>query len=107
MKKSIVKSPQAYRDLVEIADSIAQDSIDASDRFLDAAEMTFDCLAETPEIGSLCPFKNPLAVEIRVWPVRQFKRYLIFYRSELNSVSIVRVLHGARDWQSLIEFELP
>ncbi|MGW8256087.1 MAG: hypothetical protein ACWGMZ_01235 [Thermoguttaceae bacterium] len=40
MKKAITKSPQAYRDIVEIADHIAQDSIDAADRFLEAAETT-------------------------------------------------------------------
>jgi toxin ParE1/3/4 len=103
MKKAITKGPQAYRDLVEIADHIARDSIDASDRFLEAAETTFDRLAETPEIGSLCPFKNPLAADIRVWPVRRFKRYLVFYRPELKCIYVVRVLHGARDWQSLFE----
>lgn len=103
MKKAIVKSPQAYWDLVEIADYIAQDSITASDRFLEAAEMTFDNLAKTPEIGSLCPFKNPLASDIRVWPIRQFNRYLVFYRTESNRIYVIRVLHGARDWQSLFD----
>ncbi len=103
MKKAITKSSQAYRDLVEIAEYIAQDSIAASDRFLKAAETTLDRLAETPEIGGLCPFKNPLAADIRVWPIRQFSRYLVFYRSEPKCVCVIRVLHGARDWQSLFE----
>jgi toxin ParE1/3/4 len=103
MKKAITKSPQAYRDLVGIASHIAQDSLDASERFLQAAETTIDRLAEAPEIGSLCPFENPLAADIRVWPVRQFKSYLIFYRPESTGIYVVRVIHGARDWQSLFE----
>ena len=103
MNKAITKSPQAYQDLVEIAFHIAQDSIDASERFLDAAETTFDRLAETPEIGSLCPFRNPLAAGIRVWPVRRFNRYLVFYRPERKGILVARVMHGGRDWQSLFE----
>jgi toxin ParE1/3/4 len=101
MRKSITKSPRAYNDLIEIACYIAQDNIEAADRFLIAVEETFDRLAKASEIGSLCPFKNPLAKEIRVWPVKGFKRYLIFYRSESNGINVVRILHGARDWQSL------
>lgn len=103
MKKAITKSPQAYRDLIEIAAHIAQDSIDASDRFLDAAEATFEHLARTPEIGTLCRFKSPLAADIRVWPIRRFGKYLVFYRPEPKHIYVSRVLHGARDWQSLFE----
>jgi toxin ParE1/3/4 len=103
MNKPITKSPQAYRDLIDIASHIAQDSIEASERFLQAAETTFDRLAESPEIGSLCPFKDPLAVDIRVWPVRRFKKHLIFYGAESKGIYVARVMHGARDWHSLFE----
>ncbi len=103
MNKAITKSPQAYRDLVDIASYIAHDSIEAAERFLRAVETTFDRLAETPEIGSLCPFENPLAANIRVWSVRRFNSYLVFYRPESNGIHVARVMHGARDWQSLFE----
>jgi toxin ParE1/3/4 len=103
MNKTITKSPQAYRDLVDITCHIANDSIAASERFLQAAEATFDRLAETPEIGSLFLFKNPLAADIRVWPVRRFSSYLVFYRPESNGIHVVRVIHGARDWPLLFE----
>jgi toxin ParE1/3/4 len=78
MNRPITKSPQAYGDLVDIASYIAQDSIEASEHFLEAAETTIDRLAARPEIGSLCPFKNPMAAGVRVWPVRRFNRYLVF-----------------------------
>jgi toxin ParE1/3/4 len=103
MHKSITKSPQAYRDLIDIASYIAQDNFEASERFLHAAETTFESLAKSPEIGNLCPFQNSLAAGIRVWPVRRFKRYLVFYRSEAKGIDVVRVLHAARDWQALFE----
>jgi toxin ParE1/3/4 len=103
MSKAVTKSPQAYRDLVDIASHIGQDSLEAAERFLQAAETTFDRLAESPEIGTLCPFKNPLAANIRVWPVRRFNSYLVFYRPEPKGIYVARVMHGARDWQSLFE----
>jgi toxin ParE1/3/4 len=103
MPRSITKSPQAFRDLIDIASYIAHDSIESSERFLDAAEETMKKLLKTPEIGSLCPFQNPLARGIRVWPIRRFRRYLVFYRADSNGVDVVRVLHGARDWQSIFE----
>jgi toxin ParE1/3/4 len=103
MPKSISKSPQAYRDLIDIAIYIAQDSADASERFLEAAESTFEVLATTPELGSLCPFKNPLAAGIRVYPVRRFRKHLIFYRVESVGIYVIRVMHGARDWQGIFE----
>jgi toxin ParE1/3/4 len=103
MNRPIVKSPLAYRDIVDIASHIAEDSIKASERFLEAAEGTFDRLATTPEIGSLCPFKNPATAGVRVWPIRRFNRYLVFYRLESKGIYVVRIMHGARDWQSLFE----
>jgi toxin ParE1/3/4 len=103
MDRAVTKSPQAYRDLVDIASYIAQDSLEASERFLRAAEKTFYRLAESPEIGGLCPFKSSLAAGIRVWPVRRFKSYLVFYRPESSGIYVARVMHGARDWQSLFE----
>ena len=103
MPHSIVKSPQAYRDLIEIASYIAQDSIEASERFLIAAQTTFEKVARTPEIGTACPFQHPLAAGIRVWPIQRFKRYLVFYRPESADINIIRVLHGAQDWQSIFK----
>ena len=101
MPNSIFKSPQAYSDLIDIASYIAQDSIEASDRFLNAAQATFEKLASSPQIGAICPFRHPLAMGIRVWPIQRFKRYLVFYRPESNGINVIRVLHGARDWQSI------
>jgi toxin ParE1/3/4 len=34
-----------------------------------------------------------------------FRNHLIFYRPIDDGIEIVRVLHGARDWQNLLELE--
>ena len=41
MGTTITKTPQAQRDLLELADSIAQGSLDAAQRFLDAPKKLF------------------------------------------------------------------
>ena len=39
------------------------------------------------------------------WRVNGFDNYLIFYLPRADGVSIVRVLHGARDWWRLLGLE--
>ena len=58
MSRAISIRPQARHDLLEIADFIARDSLETSDRFLDTAETAFRLLANMPEIGTLCRFQS-------------------------------------------------
>jgi toxin ParE1/3/4 len=99
----VVKRPRARRDIVEIAVFIAQDSLDSSDRFLDDIELTFEALARMPRVGALCRFRNPRFAGVRVWRVRGFENYLIFYRPRQDGIEVLRVIHGARDLTSLFE----
>jgi len=47
------KSDQAYLDLLELADYLAwRENDDLADRFLSAAEATFDFLAECPHASA-------------------------------------------------------
>ena len=68
MSTPVTKTPQARRDLIELAEFIAEDSLDAAERFLHAAEQTFEILASSPQLGGVCHFRDPQAVGIRVWP---------------------------------------
>ena len=97
--------PLARQDIVETADYIAHDSLDAALRFLDAAENTFDQLTMMPELGACCGFKRADALETRVWPISGFRNYLVFYRVHHARLEIIRVLHGAQDYQSLLSAE--
>ncbi len=97
MGATITKTPQARRDLLELADFIAQDSLNTAERFLQAAEAAFHLLAGMPEMGTLCRFQSPEAAGIRVWSIRGFEDYLVFYRPIEGGIDIVRVVHGARD----------
>jgi len=93
----VTKTPRAKCDLVEIADFIAQDNLDAAGRFLDAAEAAFHLLANMPEMGTLCHFQSSEATHVRVWSIRGFEDYLVFYRPIDAGINVIRVLHGSRD----------
>lgn len=105
MDDRVARTPEARADLIEQAEFIANDNLDAAYRFLDAAEETFRFLAANPHAGQRCRFKHPDAANIRVWRVKGFENSLIFYRASDAGVLIVRVLHGARDIDSLFEQE--
>lgn len=42
---------------------------------------------------------------MRVWPVKGFRKILVFYRPIAVGVEIVRVVHGARDFAALFDDE--
>lgn len=84
---------------------IARDSMDAALRFLDAADGELSRLADMPGLGRHREFSNPLLADIRSWAIRGFPQHLIFYRPVKHGIEVVRVLHGARDIDSLFEGE--
>lgn len=100
------KRPQVIRDLIELATYIAEDSLDASDRFLAAAEETFKQLAKMPGMGKLCQFANPNLAGVRQQAIKGFRKYLVFYFSSDSGVEILRVIHGARDIEAILEDDL-
>jgi toxin ParE1/3/4 len=95
--RRLYRLPAAERDLDEIYLYIAADSIKAADgllmRLLDAESR----LLEFPEIGQARPDLRP---GLRHWPVGNF---LILYRVDDDAITVVRVLHGARDLSGLFD----
>jgi len=97
VKPAVGKSPQAFRDLDDIAAFIALDNPPAAIRFLELLERKFLLLAERPHIGRL---RSELATGLRAFPV---EAYVIFYRQTVTGIDIVRVLHGARDIEAMFQ----
>ena len=100
---SIQKRPQVIRDLIELATYIAEDNMDASDRFLVAAEETFKQLAQTPKMGKRGQFAHPNLIDVRQQAIKGSRRYLIFYRLIDSEVEILRVIHGTRDIEDILD----
>jgi antitoxin ParD1/3/4/toxin ParE1/3/4 len=97
MKKPFVLTPRAEQDIGDIWDYIAVDSIDAADRVLTGLEKAILRLAKTPGIGHL---REDLADRRHRFLL--VYSYLIVYRFETKPLQIVRVLHAARDVQSIL-----
>jgi toxin ParE1/3/4 len=86
------QTPDAREDLAEIWLYICQHDVAAADRLLGHLHDAMDTLAANPEAGQKRP---DLAEEIRFFPVGN---YLIFYTPEEDGITVIRVLHGARDY---------
>ena len=103
---TVARREAAKRDLVEhfvyLAENAGQD---VADRFLRCAEASFTDQARQPLMGAPLTLKHPDLAGIRKWRVRDFDNHLIFYQPRPDGVSIVRVLHAASDWWSLLGFE--
>jgi len=59
-------------------------------------------LARHPALGVEVELSRPEMAGMRKWHVKGFEKFLIFYRPRQNGVSIVRVLHAAQDWWSVL-----
>ena len=101
MLRSIRIQSDALSDMIDIAYQIAEDSLAASRRFTAAAEEAYEMLAEMPGVGASREFNNPRLSGLRMFPVQGFRNYLIFYQATDVEITIIRVLHGARDIESL------
>ncbi len=95
----VVVRPRALVDLAEIWAFIAEDSVKHADRFAALIDSQFRTLARQPHMGRSRP---ELATELRSFPVGQ---HVIFYLPLPKGVEIVRVLHGARDIDSVVHDE--
>lgn len=90
-------TPEARTNLDDISAFVAEDSVDAALRLLDAFERAFDQLAAMPGLGHTREDLTPRPVKF--WGVHS---YLVVYDPARTPLTIVAVLHGARDVQRLL-----
>lgn len=95
--KRFVLSPEAAQDLNDIWEYIAEDSLDAADRFLGKLYDQILALAQTPGMGHR---REDVAEDrpLLFWPVGN---YLILYNAK-GFIAIVAVAHGKRDIPAFI-----
>ena len=88
----------AQQGIDEIGAFIAEDSVDAALKVYDTLEEAFELLAENPGIGHT---RQDLTDRpLRFWSVFS---YLVVYDPSSRPLSIVAVLHGARDVELLLK----
>jgi len=94
----------AESDIDEIVLHILIDNPDAATRFLGVVKGCFSMLAGFPLAGTRRPGRDPRLANLRCWPIGgRFKNHLILYLPTESGVEILRVVHGARDVDTLID----
>ena len=98
MSWSLRRTEQAIDDLADIYEYIASDNPDAAERLVLSLVSAFDRTADYPEIGRSAEQVGP--------GFRLLSRgnYLLIYRVLLDErcIELLRVVHRARDWPSLL-----
>jgi toxin ParE1/3/4 len=88
--------PEAEADMEGIALYIAEDSPVAARNWLNDIALRCQRLGSMPAMGVA---RFDVRPNLRMFPVGN---YLILYQEIEGGVEIVRVLHGARQWQELL-----
>ena len=98
MSRSYRLTPEARANVDEIGTFIAEDNVDAGVRVLEALERAFELLAARPEIGHT---REDLTTRpLKFWAVYS---YLVVYDPLSTPLTILAVLHGARDIERLLK----
>ena len=100
---SILITPAAENDLINIWLYIARDNQEAADRVYQAAEKTIETLAATPSMGTLYRPKRTQLKAVRFFPISKFHSYLIYYREQPEGIKIIRILHAHMEKHKRLE----
>lgn len=93
----VVLSDEARADLREIALFIARDNRTRARSFVRELQAKAHDVGDMPRAFPLIPRYEHHGIRRR-----PFGNYLIFYRIEDDRVSVVHILHGARDYEALL-----
>lgn len=94
-------SPLAVDDLDGIWLYFAQFDPDNADRFISEMLATFAMLARNPSAGRL---RSEIKSDLRSFPKVP---YCIFYYPAAVGIRVMRILHSARDIETILESDLP
>jgi len=84
---------------------VEQDAAEAAFRFVEAVEASVEQLLRMPNMGAPRELRNPALKGLRLWPVKEFAEFLIFYVVVGDTVRVIRILHGKRDIDRILKKE--
>lgn len=93
----VIYTSAARADLLEIATWIAEDSPVRAETFVEELIKACDKLGDMPRRFRLVPGHEDSGIRRR-----PYGNYLIFYWIGDDSVQILHVLHGARDYEKIL-----
>lgn len=102
--RQVVILPAARIDMLEQGEYYdSEGGEELGDRFIAECEAGFARLALYPESGTRVRLKHPQLEDCRFILVPGFEKILIFYKLSDEKIQIVRVLHGARDIETVLD----
>jgi len=106
MKLKIIETERAFEEATSIANRIAQDAgLIVSDRFLESLLAAYDRLSDFPMMGTARTHGSSALSGLRMWPVPNFRKILIYYVPTEVELKIVHVVHGAQDIARIFEHD--
>jgi toxin ParE1/3/4 len=94
----VVLSAEARANLVAIEEYIAGDNPTRAQSFVSELRTRIKQIGRYPRSSAVVP-----GYESRGIRRRPYRNYLIFYRIESSRVVIIAVIHGARDYDPLLD----
>ena len=94
----------AFANVKAILSELVEQQNGRDERFKTSFIKTVETLVAFPNMGAPREFANVPIRELRVWPVDNFKMYLIYYHSLASDdgIEILRFLHHKRDAATLL-----
>jgi len=82
---------------------VQQDKPEVAERFLSAVRKTMEGIIRTPQGGAPKRLSREGLRGLRSWPVKGFEDLRVYYLAHEAGVRLVRVLHGKRDINRILE----
>jgi len=95
-----------FEELVNLSAFLAEHDENLAHTFLDASDTTFQFLAANRHVGSPREFESYKLAGVRMWRVKDFEKYLIFYVSSETGIRILHVLHSATDYHRAFDDQI-
>ena len=100
--RKIVLTDTAVSDILEQAAWYEEKSgLRLARRWEEAVTSVLLRIVTSPVAGAPCAFKAPDLLGVRRTPVPRFPKHLVFYRFRNDELTVLRIVHGARDLESL------
>jgi toxin ParE1/3/4 len=99
----VVVRPGARNDQLDIAEYYDREAGETlGNRFIQQCDAGLERLSRFPESGTLVRYKHPKLEGCRFILVPEFDNILIFYKALRDHIEIIRILHGARDLEEVL-----
>ncbi len=104
MKPRVILSPGARRDFTAHYVWLAEHAgMAVACRFRKAVAETYRELAEMPAMGAPNKVRSSRYAGLRLWPVREFRNYLVAYYPRSGGISVERLFHAKQDYTRIFE----